>query len=961
MSADRLPERRGEAIDRNAARTFSLDGRNVSALEGDTVGSAMAGAGVTITGRSFKYHRPRGLMCMAGACSNCLVRVDGVPNVRACTEPVRDGMQVERQNGRPSVEHDATGIVDRFSFGLPAGFYYKIFHKPKWLWPRVEPIIRQLAGLGKVPSEPDHGHKEKVHLHPDVLVVGGGPAGLAAAIEAARAGASTVLIEEGVEPGGRLLYSNDTALDPFDAPDEGGRPVAAAELATRLVAAADAAGVQILGATPAFGVFEGPLIAAAGPSALYRIRPQRTIFATGAVEQPAVFPNNDLPGVMLGGAVDRLLNRYRVLPGTRAVVLALGPSAYATAWSLADAGAQVTVVDPADAHEPPPALPAGVARVSNATIRRAYGKRRVTAVEVGSPDAEGTKHPCDLVVIAGQFAPTTNLLAQAGARVQWDQPAGAFLPEELPESLFAAGEVTGVRDLDAILAQGRLAGLAAARSLGLGDDATDATIDWLRAGPADVPVTNALPPARIPAAGKQFACFCMDVTDKELRFAVKEGFDSIELLKRYTTLTMGPCQGKACLTSSVRLCALSTRRSVPETGTPTARPPWVGVPMSVLAAEELVPRKESAMHDQHADLGAEFMWAGDWRRPHHYADPAEEARAVHEGVGVIDVSTLGKIRVKGPDAVAFLERLYPNRYGDLAVGRIRYGVMLNDSGVILDDGTVVRLADDEFFVTTTTSGAATITRWMEWWLAVWNMDVLVANVSANHAAVNVTGPASRTVMERLTSLDVSAEGMPYLRAAQGDVAGVPALILRIGFTGELGYEIHVPSAFGQYVWDRIMDAGKDLGIQPFGLEAQRILRLEKQHILVGQDTDALSDPYGVGMPWIVKMDKGDFMGKQALAELQDEGPPAERLIGWVAPAGTVPPEGAAIVDDGTWIGRVTSARNSPASGGVIGMGWVPASWAEEDREIRIRFGGQTLGARVRLKPFYDPDGARLRS
>jgi sarcosine oxidase subunit alpha len=317
--------------------------------------------------------------------------------------------------------------------------------------------------------------------------------------------------------------------------------------------------------------------------------------------------------------------------------------------------------------------------------------------------------------------------------------------------------------------------------------------------------------------------------------------------------------------------------------------------------------------------------------------------------------------VKGPDAALFLEQLYPNRFADLAVDRIRYGVMLNDSGVILDDGTVVRLAEDEFFVTTTTSGAASITRWMEWWLAVWQMDVLVANVSANHAAVNLTGPRSRAVMERLTDLDVSAEGMPYLRAARGDVAGIPSLILRIGFTGELGYEIHVPSAFGQYLWERIMEAGTDLGIQPFGLEAQRILRLEKQHILVGQDTDALTDPFGVRMPWIVKMDKADFLGRAALAELRAQGPPVERLVGWVAAGTIVPPEGAAIVEDGTWVGRVTSARSSAAFGATVGMGWVPTSLAEEDRAISIHFQGQVLGAKVRLKPFYDPEGARLRS
>jgi sarcosine oxidase subunit alpha len=954
-----------EAIDRGVAVAYTLDGTRMTGWRGDTVGSAMAAAGVTITGRSFKYHRPRGLMCMAGACPNCLVRIDGVPNVRACTEPLREGMKVERQNGRPNVERDVTGIVDRFSFALPAGFYYKIFHRPAWVWPRVEPSIRRLAGLGVVPDEPDHAEKERVNLHPDVLVVGGGAAGLCAAVEAARAGAATVLLEERGEVGGALLYSTEWAADPFaTGVAAGAESLPGPALAARLSAFAEVAGVRVLRGTPAFGVFDGPLVAAASANALYRIRPGRTIFATGAVEQPAVFPDNDLPGVILGGAADRLLNRFGILPGKRVVVLALGPAAYRTASSLAAAGAQVTVVDP----DPGAAASrvAGITVTAGSTVRRAIGKRRVTAVEVGHPDEPGSKIDCDLVVVAGHAAPTTNLLAQAGATIEWDQDAGAFLPTRLPAGVFAAGEVTGVRDLDSALVQGRLAGLEASRSLGLGDAHADAAIAALRANAPSGPAAATLPAARIPAEGKQFACVCMDVTYKELRFAVKEGFDSIELLKRYTTLSMGPCQGKSCLSASIRLCALATHRSVPETGSPTARPPWIGVPMSVLAGEELVPRRESAMQDLHADLGAAFMWAGDWRRPHHYIEPSVEARIVHQSVGVIDVSTLGKVRVKGPDAAAFLERLYPNMYADLAVGRVRYGVMLNDSGVILDDGTIVRLAEDEFFVTTTTGNAASMIRWMEWWLAVWQMDVLMANVSSQYAALNVTGPRSREVMSRLTALDVSADGMPYLRAAQADVAGVPALILRIGFTGELGFELHVPAAYGQYLWQEILAASDAAGIQvqPFGLEAQRILRLEKQHILVGQDTDALSDPYGVGMSWIVKMAKPDFLGRQALAEMAngDAAPsPADRLVGWVAPGNVVPPEGAGIVQAGTWVGRVTSARRSDAVGSVIGMGWVPASFAEEDREISIHFGGQTLAANVRLKPFYDPEGTRLRS
>ncbi|HYT29250.1 MAG TPA: glycine cleavage T C-terminal barrel domain-containing protein, partial [Actinomycetota bacterium] len=469
-------------------------------------------------------------------------------------------------------------------------------------------------------------------------------------------------------------------------------------------------------------------------------------------------------------------------------------------------------------------------------------------------------------------------------------------------------------------------------------------------------------PVASACAGKQFACLCMDVTAKELKFAVSEGFDSLELLKRYTTLSMGPCQGKSCLTSSVRLCADVTGRTVAETGSTTARPPWAPVALRTLAAQELVPRRETSMHDRHVDLGATFMWAGDWRRPHHYASETEEVHAVHTDVGLIDVSTLGKIKVKGPDAVAFLERVYPNRYGDLPVGRVRYGVALNDSGVILDDGTIVRMAEDEFFVTTTTSGAGTMLAWFRWWITVWGLDVLVLNVGGNLAAVNVTGPRSRDVMARVTDADVSAEGMPYLSAGRAIVAGVPALVLRIGFTGELGYEVHFPSAYGEHVWDALMDAGEEFGIRPFGLEAQRILRLEKQHILVGQDTDALSDPFATNLGWIAKMDKPDFLGRQALAELTGGARHSEdRLVGWTAAGDAAPPEGAAIVDGGRWIGRVTSARVSAAAGAVVGMARVPEGFAEDGRALSIHFAGTVLPATVHLAPFLDPAGSRLRS
>jgi len=384
------------------------------------------------------------------------------------------------------------------------------------------------------------------------------------------------------------------------------------------------------------------------------------------------------------------------------------------------------------------------------------------------------------------------------------------------------------------------------------------------------------------------------------------------------------------------------------------------VSLALLAAGHLVPRKETAIQERHAEAGAEFMWAGDWRRPHHYQDPRQECEAVHDRVGLIDVSSLGKFRVTGPQAVALLERLYPSKLADLKVGRIRYGAMLNDQGVILDDGTICRLGEEEFFVTTTTGGTSAMDQWIKWWLADWGLDARIINVSGGYAAFNLAGPCSRGVMQRVTDLDVSKEALPYLMSARGELARVPALILRIGFVGELSYEIHVPSAYGQHVWDALMDAGKDSGIAPFGLEAQRILRLEKQHIIVGQDTDALSDPYGAGLSWMVKFEKPDFLGRRTLEETRDHGT-SERLVGFTADEPQAPPEGAAVVEGGRPIGRVCSSRRSEQLKTIVGMAWVPSALAEDGKTFEISYDGRRASARVVLRPFYDPEGTRLRS
>ena len=934
---ERLPARQGEAIRRDRPISFRFERRMISAFEGDTVGSALAAAGVTITSRSFKYHRPRGLQCMTGSCPNCLMQIDGVPNVRACTEPVREGMRVERQNAWPSVDRDIHGWLDTFSFLMPPGFYYKIFQRPRWAWPFVEPFIRSKAGLGEVPHEPDHRRRRRINLHPDVLVIGAGAAGLAAAAEAAKAGAEVVLLEQGREAGGHLLGDASTRAR------------------SGLARQALGPGVRFLPDTAAFGVFGGMLVAAAGPDALYRIRAKHMIFAPGAVEQSTVFPGNDLPGVMVSSGVQLLLHRYGVLPGRRAVVLTADNAGYSAAWALRDAGAEVTVVDLRSEGGWPEGFPV----ISGSTIVAAHGRRRVHAVTVGrAGSASGQRVSCDLVAIACVQAPSTNLLAQAGARLAFDESMQTFLPLEMPERTYAVGAVAGTRSLDAAVAQGRLAGLEAAAALG--HEIDRAEVDELRIQAAVAADPVVLPPEVSAASGKQFACLCMDVTSKELKTAAAEGFDSMELLKRYTTITMGPCQGKACMLSSQRLCGRATGRSFAETAPTTARPPWVPVEMGTLAGPRLTPRKQTTMHDRHVTAGAEFMWAGDWRRPHHYTTPEDEVDAVRNRVGLIDVSSLGKFRIKGPQSVELLERLYPSRVSDLAVGRIRYGAMLNDEGVILDDGAVVRLGNDEFFVTVTTGDTAALERWITWWNADWQLDARVLNVTGAFGAVNLAGPRARGVMAALADADVSGAAMPYMSSVRMEVAGVPSLVLRIGFVGETGYEIHFPSAYGEHMWDAIMEAGRSGGIAAFGLEAQRILRLEKQHILVGQDTDAESDPFEVGLGWMVKPEKDDFLGRRALRDLMER-EPEERLVGFTAPGHWLPPEGASVVHDGAWVGRVTSARQSAAAGSVIGLAWVPADRATDGSTFEIQFGGSHTTGTVRTAPFYDPRGERLRS
>jgi sarcosine oxidase, subunit alpha len=944
----RLDPRPGEEIDRSSSLTFTWNGRTVPAYGGDTIASALAATGVRVFSRSFKYHRRRGLLTASYLDPGCFVQVGDEPNVRAAHRQAAPGLDVRSQNTWPTLSFDikaANGLLQPF---LGAGFYYKTFIWPRRLWPVYERVLQRFIHGGSVSPDTPRVTVDKRYAHPDVLIAGGGPAGMAAAVAAARAGAEVMLVEEEHRLGGHLRWGD-------------GADLAALRELRELVAATP--GIEVLTNAVVTGRYDDNWVAVVrrglpgGAEQLIKARAKVLVVAPGLIERPYVFGGNDVPGVMLSTAVRRLINLYAVKPGERAVVLSANAAGDAAVDDLRRAGIDVARV---------------VNARSGGDIVRVRGRRGVRAVEL----ADGSTVDCDLVVTATGWTAPTALLNMAGDRPVYNQAAARFFPAALPDTVLAAGGITGDGPRDQLIEHAQAVGAEAARR------AARIRRDWRAAlpgrslpSPADGAPGDGEPVAipELPVdphpelfRGRTHGIvdFCEDVSSKDIIAAVGEGYDSIELAKRYTTATMGPTQGKLEVVNTVAIAAAAIGQTIAETGTTTWRPPYAPVTLGALAGRELEPVRYSPMQPWHEAHHARPLVAGAWIRPDHYGDPQAEARNVRERVGIIDVTPIGKLDLRGRDVPRLLNLLYVNKWSKLGIGRVRYGVMCTDDGVVFDDGVTGRLGPEHYLMSTTSSGAAAVWEWAESWLQTTYPDwaVHVTPVTTAYASMNVAGPASRDLLARVTDgVDLANEAFGYMEVRTGRVASVDGCVLwRIGFTGELSYELHVPAAYGLAVWETLMERGQDLGVAPFGVEAQRILRLEKGHLIVGQDTDGLTRGYSAGLDWAIKLDKDDFVGKPELAWQEAGG---TRLVGLQPVDGSVvPPEASQIVEGQTIVGRVTSSRMSPTLGRAVCLAQVDARLAGPGTAVTIRLpGGSLLDARVTEHLAHvDPEGERMR-
>ncbi|MGA1327266.1 MAG: sarcosine oxidase subunit alpha family protein [Rubrivivax sp.] len=993
----RLPQ--GGRIDRSRPLQFSFNGRAYTGYEGDTLASALLAAGQSLVARSWKYHRPRGLLAAGVEEPNALVQLfEGertVPNVRMTEAALVDGLVARSIHASPSVEFDVGAVNGWFSRLIPAGFYYKTFMASQAAWHFFEKRIRAVSGLGHSPEVPDPDRYDKRYAHADVLVVGAGIAGLAAARAAARAGARVILCDEQSEPGGWLLSSDET-VDGWPAPKW-------AELTVRELAAMP--DVTVLPRTTAFGYHDHDFVTLVEKRAdhlprgrqpayrerLWRVRAKQVVLATGAHERPLVFAHNDLPGVMLASAVSTYVRRYAVLPGQRAVVFTNHDGAYDAALALKAAGAQVQVVDARarpDGSMGERARAAGIEVLAGHVVTEAQGRRALTGALVQAIDDEGRLQgaprtlACDLLATSGGASAVIHLHSQAGSKAVWSDELATFLPGAPAQSERSAGACAGARTLAEASAGGAAAGQAAAQAAGsTGPAGEPPAVEAAQAGtirPLWL-VPHALPPSRAP---KQFVDFQNDVSAADLLLAVREGFESIEHVKRYTAMGFGTDQGKTGNINGMGIVAQALGKPIPKVGTTTFRPNYTPVTFGTLAGAELGdafdPVRTTCIQPWHVAHGAAFEDVGQWKRPWYFpkagedlhAAVAREVRAAREAVATLDASTLGKIDIQGPDAATLLNWVYSNAWSKLEIGKARYGLMLDENGMVFDDGVTVRLAENHFLMHTTTGGAARVLAWLERWLQTeWpHLKVNLTTVTDHGSTTAVVGPKSRAVLEKLCpDVDFDDAAFPFMSYREGTVAGVKARIFRISFSGERSYEVNVPAAHGLQVWEAIHAAGAEFGITPYGTETMHVLRAEKGFIIVGQDTDGSVTPIDLGLGGMVIKTK-DCLGKRSLARSDTARADRKQLVGLLTddPA-FVLPEGAQVLM-GDWpqgpgpvpmAGHVTSSYMSPTLGRSIALALVRGGHARLGERVHVATSdGRSRTAVISSPVFYDTKGER---
>jgi sarcosine oxidase subunit alpha len=968
----------GEAIDRARPLGFSFEGRRLEGFAGDTLASALLAAGVDVVARSFKYRRPRGVWGCGAEEPNAILDVrDGArhdPNAQATRVTLRDGLVAAGLHGGTATLGARLGLPDRLHALLPAGFYYKTFMRPDWHL--FEPAIRAMAGLGQADRSADPDRHEQRWLHLDVAVIGAGPAGLAAARVAADSGLRVGLIDDGTEVGGQLLV-DDEPID--DLPGSHWARRIVAELESR-------PGVVVLRRTTAFGFFDHGLLGLLevreeaprgwARERLWKVRARRVVIATGAIERPIVFPDNDCPGIMSAYAVRHYLRRHGVLAGSRAVVLTGDDSGYATAGALRRAGAAVTV---ADLRAAGPAFDGLV--FHGAIVAAVEGRRRVAGVrlvDAASPTRRLAELEADLVAVAGGWTPTVHLFCQAGGKLRYDDTLQAFVPDANGQGEIAAGAVCGARNTAEALAQGHAAGVRAIGDLGRASRLP---------APRGAAVANDLGAPRpcwhVRLAGtRQWIDLHNDVTVADVELAARENYVSVEHLKRYTTLGMGTDQGKTSNLNGLALLAEITGRPIPEVGTTTFRPPYTPVSLGALAGTRkgplLSPLRRLPAERVHGTHGAEFDEYGGWWRPACYRRDGEdraraierEVRTVREGVGLFDASPLGKIAVSGPDAALFCDRFYYNALLDLVPGRVRYCLLLNESGKIYDDGVVARLDEERFLLSPSSSHATGVHQIAEEWRQTgWpELDVAIANLTSAWATLAVTGPRARAVMERLdTDIPLDPTSLPHMAIGEGRVCGVTARIARVSFTGELSFEISVPSGYAAGLFDELMRIGGPDGLVPFGSEALLVLRMEKGYVLIGRDTDGTTEPDDLGMGGALARKPRDFIGRRSLQRDVSRDPGRLQLVGLAnSVADEVLPTGAHVIErDGgrrRSLGYVTSSAWSPTLRRGIALGLLADGRAKiaAGERVELFHLGRSYVASVVSPVWYDPRGERLR-